>query len=563
MRLCEVIAKDLAKLGVQRGFGVPGEDIIEIIDAMPANGIVVTTARHENQSVAMADGYSRATGEVAVAYVTGGPGFSNAITALNTAGRRGSGVILITGHGQSGQKAIDSVAVCASVEVPCWRVSEGTTEEVAGALKSAFESARRGRPAVFDLPSRILNNFVEAGTLLGERVGPENDTVVLPDPEEIEAIVEHLCSPDVRAPLILAGVGAITPEAERSMLAIAEAIGALTSTTLRANGLFGADPFNLGIVGTYSTEVGSELLTPIDTVLVFGASLNRFTTYGGELLRRAQVIQIDSDKAVEAAPTTVRSRHFIYGDATATAEMFAERLAAAGNRFERLRTEGNRQRIAASDPARSLPAFDQTAGYVDPRSFAAALDKVLPAERAFVVDAGRHATYTIPYISVPGANYFSQTNEAGSIGLALGGAIGQAVGHPGAVVVLGTGDAGLLMAVGDLDTVRRLELPMVILVANDEALGAEVRFMELAGRQVTAALADTPDLVAIARGFGIDAVRVTNKVEAEEVLNRIAVEGVRGPLMIELPIPANIAAPSIDFAFQPLFHARRAEMPVK
>ena len=161
------------------------------------------------------------------------------------------------------------------------------------------------------------------------------------------------------------------------------------------------------------------------------------------------------------------------GDVAATARGAAAELAgpaAPGYRSARLR-----ERIAREVRWRDVPFKDESDGErVDPRTLSIALDDMLPAERVVAVDSGNFMGYPSMYLSVPDADAFCFTQAYQSVGLGLASAIGAAVAAPQRLPVAALGDGGALMGISELETAVRLGLPMVIVVYDDEAYGAEV-----------------------------------------------------------------------------------------
>jgi acetolactate synthase I/II/III large subunit len=149
---------------------------------------------------------------------------------------------------------------------------------------------------------------------------------------------------------------------------------------------------------------------------------------------------------------------------------------------------------------------------------ARAFDRVLPADRVLVLDAGRFSTAPGRYVDIPrGPPAIRHTAEAGSIGLGLGVAMGGAVARPDRTTVLFAGDGGFSMSLADLETVARHQLPMTVVVVDDGAYGAELRHLRDAGLPPDAALLPGIDFVAVARALGIEAYPPRSIAEPEHV----------------------------------------------
>src|SRR5439155_7941471 len=195
-----------------------------------------------------------------------------------------------------------------------------------------------------------------------------------------------------------------------------------------------------------------------------------------------------------------------------------------------------RARIAASVRWRDVPFDDlSTVDRIDPRLLSVLLDELLPAERVVAIDSGNFMGYPSAYLSVPDEFGFCFTQAFQSIGLGLATGIGAALARPDRLAVAALGDGGCLMSVAELDTVARLGLPMVIVVYNDEAYGAEVHHFGPDGDDLNTVRFPETDLAAIARGFGLDGLTVRTVDDLDPVATWVAGERSR-PLLIDAKI---------------------------
>ena len=168
-----------------------------------------------------------------------------------------------------------------------------------------------------------------------------------------------------------------------------------------------------------------------------------------------------------------------------------------------------RERIAREVRWRDVPFEDDSDGRrIDPRALSIALDDLLPAERTVAVDSGNFMGYPSMYLSVPDEAGFCFTQAFQSIGLGLASAIGAAVARPDRLAVAALGDGGALMGVSELETVVRLGIPMVVVVYDDEAYGAEVHHFGPDGDPLDTVRFPPADIAAIGRGFGFEGVTV-------------------------------------------------------
>ncbi len=195
----------------------------------------------------------------------------------------------------------------------------------------------------------------------------------------------------------------------------------------------------------------------------------------------------------------------MHGDCATTARDVAAALDARRTGY---RTEGVAERLRTSRWWNQTPTDDLSTGdRIDPRVLSAELDRILPTERVVAIDSGNFMGYPSAYLRVPDENGFCFTQAFQSIGLGLASGIGAMLAQPDRLAVVGTGDGGFLMAVSELETAVRIDRPLVVVVYDDAAYGAEVHHF---GGTVDLSAVTFPetDLAAIARGFGATGVSV-------------------------------------------------------
>jgi acetolactate synthase I/II/III large subunit len=506
----ESIADALVAQGVETIFGLMGDDVAGVIVAAQDRGIEYVAARHENQAVAMADGYSRVSGRVGVAAVAGGPGFTNALTALNTSHRAHSSVLAITGDADAAApglrnelKHFPQEAACGALGIP---IVGPRAEGAAVDTQRALLEAARQRTVVLVLTSDVSSEPSSHDTVASLPVQPRPANA--PSPSAVGAVVDLLQETwAVRRPVIIAGRGAVWSDAGPALRRLGELAGALLATSLRGVGYFDGEPYDIGLAGTYSSSIASQLLSDADCVLAFGAALNTFTTYDNTLFPQALLVHVDADDA--AFGRYVVPDVAVHADARLTAESMVAELERRKHEAVGYRSREVAERIAAFDPADD--AMDaSTDGRIDPRTLMLELDRILPQDRVLAVDGGRHTRFSIPLLRVRNPYNFAQAVEGGAIGLGIGTAIGAAVARRDATVVLAVGDAGMMMSIGDLETAVRYELPHVVVVHNDEALGSEVDALERMGLPTAVASIAAPSFAAAAVALGAEGLTVSS-----------------------------------------------------
>lgn len=529
-RVFEAVAAEVAAQGVERVFTLMSQETTKLTSELERRGVHVYHVRHEHIAVGMADGYARATGGVGVAIVGMGPGLTNAMNALITASKAHSPLVLIAGEtaevaGAGPAEAKQARLVNKYIDQPALlevlgiaHVDLRSADAVVAGIRGSFEAARTpGRVVAVNLPFQLLGARVEAPV-----AGPQHrERRPPPIPAADVALVCDLLETGwaSRRPVIVAGRGAVRSGARDELLRLAERIGAVLGTTVMAKGLFAGEPYALGVVGTFATPVASEVLKDADVVLVFGASLNQHTTYFGAIFGKARIVQVDAD------PAALRRHHdvdiAVVADARAAAAAIATELERRGHGAQGYRTADTAARLASF---RVEDTFSDRSGPegLDPRALILALDRVLPRPRTVVVDAGNHMAFPIRYLTVDDGAGFIWPMEYSAVGCSLGPALGAAIARPDRQIVLFIGDGGLMMVLADLDTVVRYRIPIVIVVSNDSAFGAEVYYLREQGYDDAPARYVNPSFESLAKTIGIDAVTVTSCSEVESLRARFA-----------------------------------------
>lgn len=547
MKVSEAIGRTLAGLGVEAFFGLVGSGNFTVVNALREAGADFYSSRHECGAVMMADGYARASGKVGVCSVHQGPGFTNTLTGLTEAAKNRTPLLLLAADTPAAtlwsnfkidQAALATTAGAISERV---RAPETAAQDAARALRRAKVERR---PVVLNIPIDLVESSCP-DDLPAMSEGP-----VLEPPRPAEravAAVADLLDASER-PVIVAGRGAALSEGGREALeALGERVGALLATSAMGHGLFAGHPYSVGISGGFASPLAVELLGRADTVLAFGASLNHWTARHGRLFAPdASVVQVDLDGEVIGAVHRVDVG--VVGDAAQAARAIFAELDRRGMSKKGFRGEELEKEIRARR-WRDEPYEDEgTADYVDPRTLSIALDDLLPQERTIATDSGHFLGYPSMYLSVPDERGFVFPNAFQSVGLGLASGIGAAVARPDRIAVAAVGDGGALMAFGEIETAARNRLPMVVVVYNDAAYGAEVHHFGPMGHPVDATQFPDTDFAALARAAGAEGITVRRPEDLSPLKEWLGRRD--GPLVIDAKVNPEVRAEWLEEAFR-------------
>jgi thiamine pyrophosphate-dependent acetolactate synthase large subunit-like protein len=350
--------------------------------------------------------------------------------------------------------------------------------------------------------------------------------------------------------VFIAGRGATrSPGAREAVAALADRCGALLAVSAAAKGLFAGDPWYLDVSGGFATPLAADLIAGADLVVAWGSTLNMWTTRHGRLIPAgATVAQVDLNPAALGVNRPVDVG--VVGDVASVAVACAAALPARDDTAGGWRTDALRERIATEGRWASVSYVDTSGGgRIDPRTLTIGLDGLLPTERTVVIDSGNFMGYPSMFLSVPDAAGFCFTQAFQSIGLGLASALGAAVARPDRLTVAALGDGGFLMSAAELVTLAGLGAPVLVVVYNDAAYGAEVHHFGPHGHPLdTVSFPDT-DLAAIARGYGCLGVTVRERADLDGVRDWVA--GPREhPLVVDAKVVADRGSWWLEEAFR-------------
>ncbi|WP_426997245.1 thiamine pyrophosphate-binding protein [Pseudarthrobacter sp. N5] len=532
--VAELVGQTLAQLGVGHVFGVVGSGNFVVTNALRRHGVPFTAARHEGGAATMADAYGRMSGKVGIVSTHQGCGLSNAVTGIGEAAKSRTPMIVLTADTAASAIRsnfnIDQDALARSVGAVAERIH--TAESAMADTMRAFRTAvNERRTVVLSLPTDI--QAAAASLSRGSAVAVPTPRPVKPNDEAVRALAALIRSAE--RPVFIAGRGgrAAGPE----IAALAEASGALVATSAVAHGLFMGNPYNLGISGGFSSPFTASTIADADLIVGFGCALNMWTMRHGSLIgTSARVAQVDIEDSGLGANRPIDLG--VLGDSAQTAAAVLEALRSSGHRATGLRTPEMEMAISENARWNSVDTGDiSTPEGIDPRVLSRELDKLLPAERIVSIDSGNFMGYPSTYLSVPDEFGFCFTQAFQSIGMGLYSAIGAAIARPDRLPVLGAGDGGFLMSIAELETVVRERIPLVAIVYNDSAYGAEVHHFTADEADLDVVTFPQVDIASIARGYGATGLLVRSIADLEGVT-----AWVDGPRDTPLVIDARIAS---------------------
>jgi len=535
------IVDRLVEQGVGTVFTLASEEIIPLLSEIEderGDEITAVHCRHEQGAAAMADGYARATDDVGVCIVGRGPAIAQTGTSLVTASRRRSKVLYL----------VPESRLTAAHDGKGFH-QEGFLERMVGDVES-IRSPERVLPGLTDVFRRLHNGdgpiAVQMPIDVLESDVPEPDPPrrvrdwrtgarVTPDDAAVTRAIEAFRAAEgTTAPVVLAGRGAVRANAKEAIERVAERMNAYLATSIPAIGYFAEHPYYLGSAGGLGTTVANEFLRESDFVLGFGASLNHHTLDAGALVDEdTTVVHVDTDPTHIGRFTEVDVG--VVGDAKATAEALHAELERNGiDRRGTFWTEEARRYIEASSPVTD-EEFDDRPGRVDPRELVAALDATLPEDRLVVTDVGQYIGWVFDGLAFGPGDRLLWTVDFLALGQGLPVGIGAAIAERDRTCIVFCGDGGLMMILQELETAARNDVPMIVVVIDDEALGAEYHMGRIRGYSGAVGRIPSPDFTEVASALGAESHTVRSPSDVQAVASRLAGD-LSGPLVLDCKV---------------------------
>jgi thiamine pyrophosphate-dependent acetolactate synthase large subunit-like protein len=499
MKVFEGLAKAFVAEGTSAVFGMMGDGNMYWMEALHDLGVSLFEVRHEGAGLGMADGWARVTFSPGVCTATCGPGVTQLATALVTAARAQSPLVAFVGESPTDDEEyiqrFDQSRFAEACESGFVRVL--SPETAYDAVRRAFYLAKmESRPILLSAPMDTQQKNMEDE----EEYVPSSalllDSPIQPNPEALKRAADLIAAS--KMPLLVVGRGAMRSGAGDAIRALAERIGALISTSLMAKGWLWEDEYNAGISGFYGSRTAMELFQLSDCVIGIGASLNRYTTEHGYLYPNARYIHIDNKPHVLMGGGR-GADCYVQADARLGALGLAALLEQQTFSNQGYRTSEVKQRLVNHHA--DTAEFPIEAERVDPREVCLALDDTLPADVQLVMGSGASTGFTTMLFNKPGRRVVAG-HFFGCIGQMLPAAMGALVATGNQPTVLVDGDASTMMHLAEIETAARYDMPLLITVLNDQALGSEYHKMKAHDRQAELATIPTPDLGAVARAFG-------------------------------------------------------------
>ncbi|HXD97144.1 MAG TPA: acetolactate synthase large subunit [Candidatus Acidoferrum sp.] len=515
----ELLVRCLEREGVRYVFGVPGEETLDVNDALARSSITFVPVRHEQAAAFMADVWGRLTGEAGVCLATLGPGATNLATGLADANLDRAPAVAITGqlardllHKESHQY-VDIVDVFRPFTK--WNARVETGAVVAEAVRKAFKRAQEEKPGAchLELPEDVAHGEAEGEPLAADR--PRRPSPDRPSLARAADVINQ-----ATRPLILAGNGVIRGHASAELTALAERARIPVVTTFMAKGAIPADhPLARSTVGLASDDPNRVGFTSADVVIAVGYDPVEYGPAQWNPSGRLRIVHVD----FTAAEVDARYQPAVevVADVREALELLAPLVAVRPERVVPPRQPDDPRRLDDSFP-------------LLPQRIIADLEAVLRPDDLVISDVGAHKLWVAKRFHARVPNTVIISNGFAAMGIGLPGAIAAKLARPERRVVTVTGDGAVMMNIQELETAVRLGVAFVVLIFRDDGYGV-IRWKQQRQFGRTAGVEfGNPDFVALARAFGCEGVKIVAAKELRPALERALTS--RVPVVIDCPV---------------------------
>ncbi|MCU0419340.1 MAG: biosynthetic-type acetolactate synthase large subunit [Cyclobacteriaceae bacterium] len=520
----ELLLRCLVEENVEHIFGYPGGAIMPVYDALYsyADKLKHFLVRHEQGAIHAAQGYARVSGKTGVVFATSGPGATNLVTGLADALIDSTPVVCITGQVFAHLLGTDAFqetdVINTTLPVTKWNVQVTEAKDIAPAIAKAFYIAASGRPGpvLVDITKNAQNELIEEEPYVPcthVRTYQPKPVLSMADVQAAATLINQ-----AKRPYLLAGQGVLLANATQELIAFSEKTGIPVASTLLGLGAFPTDHPNyvgyLGMHGNYGPNINTN---ECDVLIAVGMRFDdRVTGNVSKYAKQAKVIHVELDKA--EINKIIRAEVAIHADAKealtaltplCSANRYPDWIAS----FTRLNQE-EFEKVVEKEISNTNSLKMAEVVYM--------LSELTQGKAVVVTDVGQHQMVTSRYYQYKNPRTSITSGGAGTMGFALPAALGAKVAAPDKQVIAIIGDGGYQMTIQELGTIMEYEIPVKILVLNNNFLGMVRQWQQLFhGKRYSFTEMRNPDFIKIAEAYHIRADKVTHQKDLKAALENM------------------------------------------
>lgn len=508
--------------GVDTIFGYPGGAIMPIYDALYdyKEKLEHILVRHEQGGIHAAQGYARASGKTGIVFATSGPGATNLVTGLADAMIDSTPLVCITGQvfahllGTDAFQETDVINI--TTPVTKWNYQVTDAKEIPSVLAKAFYIAGSGRPGpvLIDITKNAqLEKFEFQGYEKCDHIRSYRPKPVVRK-EYIQQAAELINSAE--KPFILLGQGVILGKAEKEFIAFAEKSGIPVAWTIMGMSAIPTNhPLAVGMLGMHGNYGPNVLTNEADVIIAVGMRFDdRVTGRLDKYAKQAKIVHLDIDPA--EIDKNVQSTVPVWGDCKETLPLLT---AAIETKVYPQWLQKFRDYQQQEEETCIQPEMNPEGEVLSMAEVINELNQLTKNEAIIVTDVGQHQMVACRYAQYNQSKSNITSGGLGTMGFALPAAIGAKFGAPERTVVAIIGDGGFQMTLQELGTIMQSKVNVKILILNNEFLGMVRQWQQLFhDKRYSFVNIESPDFVAVAKGYYIDGQRVREREKLREAL---------------------------------------------
>ncbi|CAL4320385.1 Acetolactate synthase isozyme 3 large subunit [Buchnera aphidicola (Chaitophorus sp. 3695)] len=505
----EILVKSLIDQRVKHIFGYPGGAVLEIYDALKnINKIKHILVRHEQAATHMADGYTRATGNIGVVLVTSGPGATNAITGIATAYMDSIPMIIISGQvdlkliGYDAFQECDMIGISRPIVKHSFLVKK--TKDIACIINKSFWIALSGRPGpvVIDLPKNILSSEKKISYYNSKKIYIKSYKPYIKIKKKLikKSIKKILQS---KKPIVYIGGGVINSNCTKQLKYFVEKLNLPVTSSLMALGGFpGTHIQNLGMLGMHGTYTANMSMHHSDIILALGVRFDDRTTNNvKKYCPSARIIHVDIDPT--SISKTIKANIAIIGDIKKVLKKIIKYLNQKKYKNFKKNISLWWKKILTWKKNNNLE-YKNSTKKIKPQYVIQTILKLTKGKFYITSDVGQHQMFTALYYLFDKPRRWINSGGLGTMGFGFPAALGVKLALPKKNVICITGDGSIQMNIQELSTAMQYKIPILILNLNNHSLGMVKQWQDIIynGRYSHSYMKSLPNFVKLAESYG-------------------------------------------------------------
>ena len=516
----QIVIECLLEQGVDTVFGYPGGAILNIYDALykNSNRIRHILTAHEQGASHAADGYARSTGKVGVCMATSGPGATNLVTGIATAYMDSIPVVAITCNvtqaqlGKDSFQEIDITGVTMPITKHNFMVRD--VNDLADTIRKAFHIAKSGRPGpvLIDIPKDVTASQTEYEPVNPETLNFDIPSKIIHSPSKDQILNAIKMIDEAERPFIYAGGGVQIAGACEELKSLAEKANIPVSMSLMGKAVFpNKHPLSMGMIGMHGTYVANTACDKCDLLLAIGCRFSdRVIGDPKKFAGNAKILQIDIDPA--EVNKMIEVDNALIGD-------IKQILAEISSKIQK--KEPGKWNEQVNEWKKIVPPSYNKKQDLSPKFIFEYVNSKVKQDTIITTEVGQHQMWTAQFYDFMQPRTFLTSGGLGTMGYGTGAAIGAQFANPEKTIVHFAGDGSFRMNCNELATIQHYELPIIIVVLDNHALG-NVRMWQTLfyeKRYSNTTLDFGPDWAKLAFAYGIQGYHVKNEEEFKKAFD--------------------------------------------